>query len=305
MSSSKNPLVSVGIPVFNGESYIQASLDSILKQSYPHLEIIISDDQSTDASYQMLQEYARSDNRIKLIQQKKRIGSINNFNFVLKKAQGTYFFWSAQDDIHDTQFVKQLLEKMECDKSITLAMSNYRNVHKNKTYKIYDEPTHALPTISASLNYFLKTHNLSLFYGLYQIEMLKAIGGYHTDWRPYFKSSDFLMIYKTLLLGKLAFVRKILFFKRDSGLYTDEYAHLKTKPFSILSKHILRYGLFPIHYVFDYYYGIIYLLKSDLKIADKIRIIWWLSLCTIRLFGSYILKSVKGVILLLQRFIRL
>ncbi len=303
MSTSKKPMVSVGIPVCNGEQYIQESLVCILNQTYSNLEIIISDDNSKDKSYKILKSYATTDSRITLVQQKKRIGPINNFNYVLEKARGEYFVWVAQDDLHDKEFIKALLDHMQKDKNVTLAMSDYRNLYKDKTYKVYEAPSHSIKSPTDSLNYFLKTHNLSLFYGLHLTNVLKKIGGYHTDMRPYFGSSDFLMIFKTLLLGNLSFVDKVLFYKRDTGMYTDEFSNLRNRPMNILSNKIVRYALFPIHYVFDCIFGINYLLRSDLKIVDKMQVALWLTKCTFRLFGGYIVKSTKGSMILFRRMI--
>jgi len=304
MSISKKPMVSVGIPVCNGEKYIQESLECILNQTYSNLEIIISDDYSKDRSYKILKSYSQNDSRIRLVQQKKRIGSINNFNYVLEKAQGEYFLWVAQDDLHDKEFIKILLDCTQKDKNVTLAMSDYRNIHNNKTFKIYNTPTYKLNSTTDSLRYFLQTHNLSLFYGLFKTSSLKKIGGYHTDNRPYFKSSDFLMIFKTLLLGKLSFVDNVLFYKRDTGMYTDEFSNLRNRPMNILRNKIVRYALFPIHYVFDYIFGISYLLRSDLKIVEKMQVALWLTTCTLRLFAGYIFKSTKGSMILFRRMIR-
>jgi len=303
MSTSKKPLVSVGVPVYNGELFIKESLESIRNQTYPNLEIIISDDQSTDASFALLKNIAKKDTRITLSQQIKRIGAINNFNYVLQKAQGEYFFWTAQDDIHDKKFIEKLLETLLKDRSIALAMSDYRNLHQGKTYKIYDPPTHKLTSKVDSLQYFLQTHNLSMFYGLYQTQILKKIGGYHADFRPYFRSSDFLMIFKMLLLGKLRFIDTVLFYKRDTGMYTDEFSNVQKKPMNILVNKIMRYALFPIHYVFDYIFGINYLVSSDLTMVDKIRVKVWLTKCTLRLFGGYIIKSTKGSMILICRIV--
>ncbi|KKQ38586.1 MAG: Glycosyl transferase [Candidatus Roizmanbacteria bacterium GW2011_GWA2_37_7] len=304
MKISEKPLVSIGMPLYNGNRYIKQSIQAILHQSHANLELIISDDSSEDNSFQILQEFTIKDTRIKLFQHK-HLGSIQNFNFVLEKASGEYFIWAAQDDIHHQDFVESLLSLMLQDATVSLVMSDYRNLHTNKTYKIYEPPLFKIAACNESLEYYLKTHNLSLFYGMFRTKILKHIGGYHVDFRPYFKSSDFLTIYKTLLAGKLGFVHRVLFYKRDTGFYTNEYSNLKQKPMSILTTHIVRYALFPVHYIFDFMYGTMYLLCSGLRLDQKIQAQVWLLICTARLFGRYIIKSLQGTFIVLKRILKL
>ena len=85
-----NPLVSIGMPTYNGSKYIRQALVSLINQSYRNFELIISDNASTDNTEAICKEYRRRDKRIKYIRQKKNIGPINNFNFVLKEAKGEY-----------------------------------------------------------------------------------------------------------------------------------------------------------------------------------------------------------------------
>ena len=299
------PLISVGIPVCNGVEYLKQSLPSILYQTYSNLEIIISDDKSDDGSYELLHKFAAKYNRINLIRQHERIGYIKNFNYVLTNAKGEYFFWAAQDDLHDKEFTETLFNVMKNDPSISLAMCDYRNLHNKKLHKIYKTPSTKCMTKTDSLKYFLQTHNLSLFYGFYRTNLLKQIGGYHMDSRYYFKSSDFLTIYKTLLVGRLGFVPHVLFYKRDTGLFTKEFYHLQTASKEILTKHILRFALFPIHYVFDLVYGFFYLIQSDFDAGSKMQIAFQLIYCTVRLFVGYFQKSIKGIVTLSMRYIRL
>lgn len=305
MSTSKKPLVSVGIPVCNGEAYLSESLDTILHQTHAHLEIIISDDHSADNSYNILKKYAQKDSRIILYRQKKQIKYRNNFNFVLEKASGDFFVWAAQDDIHNPKFIETLLKPMVADGSAQLSMCDYRNISENTSYQVYDPPVDVDLNIENSLKYFLQTHNLSLFYGMFRTSVLKEIGGYHKDKRPFFHSSDFLTIYKTLLKGKLAFTHQILFFKRDTGFFTDEFTHLTRLPWTTLSKNVIRFALFPIHYVYDLLYGASYIFSSKLANPIKIKTLGRLLICTVRLFIVYIRKSTTGTFLLVRRFLNI
>ena len=70
----KYPKISVVVPIYNVESYLEKSLDSILNQDYPNLEIILIDDCSKDSSYSIAKKYQKKDKRIVLLQNPKNRG---------------------------------------------------------------------------------------------------------------------------------------------------------------------------------------------------------------------------------------
>lgn len=101
------PMVSIGMPVYNGENYIREALDSLLAQTFTDFELIISDNASDDKTEVICNEYAARDNRIRYIRQPQNIGATANFRFVLDQAQGKYFMWAAHDDVRDTDFIEK------------------------------------------------------------------------------------------------------------------------------------------------------------------------------------------------------
>jgi glycosyltransferase involved in cell wall biosynthesis len=100
------PKVSIGMPVYNGEQYVRRALDSLLAQTFSDFELIISDNASTDRTYDICKQYVLNDSRIILYKQTKNIGPHGNFRFVLEKSQGEYFFWAAHDDWWDVEFIQ-------------------------------------------------------------------------------------------------------------------------------------------------------------------------------------------------------
>lgn len=111
------PLVSIGMPVYNGEKYIRHALDSLLSQSFTNFELIISDNASTDRTEIICREYAALDTRITYTRQNNNLGAAANFQFVLDQAHGEFFFWAAYDDYWAPDFIAHSLEAMK-DKSI-------------------------------------------------------------------------------------------------------------------------------------------------------------------------------------------
>lgn len=105
-----NPgLVSIGIPVHNSQNTIWKCIDSAVKQDYLNIEIIISDNSSTDETSNICRQFALIDSRIKYFRQEQNIGAVANFHFVLEKANGEFFRWLAADDLITNDSISESL----------------------------------------------------------------------------------------------------------------------------------------------------------------------------------------------------
>ena len=110
---SLGPLVSIGIPVYNSDNTIAACLRSVLNQSYGNIEVIVSDNCSTDKTARICKDFENLDSRISLVVQRENIGPAANFDFVLSRSTGSYFMWIAADDAKSEDFVALNLEFLE------------------------------------------------------------------------------------------------------------------------------------------------------------------------------------------------
>lgn len=93
------PGVSVGLPVYNGERYLAAAVDTILGQTFEDFELIIADNASTDGTAAIARDFAKRDARVRYVRNATNIGAIANFNLVFKLARGEYFKWNGYDDM--------------------------------------------------------------------------------------------------------------------------------------------------------------------------------------------------------------
>lgn len=100
--------VSIFVPVYNGEKYLEQTLKSIQQQTYTNFEVLLVDDSSTDGSLPILNQFANNDDRFKVFTKENGGMVAPSMNFILPKISGDYFFYSSQDDI----FSKDLIEKM-------------------------------------------------------------------------------------------------------------------------------------------------------------------------------------------------
>lgn len=97
-NSANTPLVSVVMAAYNHRDFVSVAVDSILKQSYPRVELIVVDDFSTDGTRELLMEYERN-KKIKLIQNKENLGVVRSLQIGIDVASGVYLVPHASDDI--------------------------------------------------------------------------------------------------------------------------------------------------------------------------------------------------------------
>ena len=121
------PLVSIGLPVYNGARKVIAAIEGILAQTYRNFELIISDNCSTDETEKICRNFAAKDKRIKYIRQAENIGALKNFKFVLEQAQGQYFFWAACDDWRSPDFVEVNVAFLEANLDYCASTSRARD----------------------------------------------------------------------------------------------------------------------------------------------------------------------------------
>ncbi len=129
------PLVSIGLPVYNGEEYVRRALDSLLAQDYENFELIISENASTDGTLEVCREYACRDPRIQLHSNAQNIGILANFGLVLERACGRYFMWAAADDYWDPQFLRATVEELEARPEAAVAMCAVKRVGEDGEFR--------------------------------------------------------------------------------------------------------------------------------------------------------------------------
>ena len=197
-NQEKSPRLSIGMPVYNGELFIQQAIESILAQTFTDFELIISDNASTDSTQEICQNFSKKDNRIRIFKQDKNIRTHRNFIFVLKQAKGKYFAWAAVDDYLDKDFMEKNLKVLESHNSIVSSIgkiipygteslkidsklvdtSNYpkflKNYVKRGRHKKMVDTGPVSGDINTKIRTLLKiTKSLGRWYGVHRTEQLK------------------------------------------------------------------------------------------------------------------------------------
>lgn len=210
----KSPRVSVGLPVFNGDNYLEEAIKSILSQTFEDFELIISDNASTDRTREICLTYADQDKRISYHNNTENRGAAWNFNHVFELSSGEYFKWAAHDDICAPTFLERCIEVFDNTTfSVVLCYPRTRVIDENgsllwehwndleiRENKPHRRLYHLTRNIDGMLNPIL---------GLIRSSALRKTRLFGT-----YLSADYVLLAELVLLGEFREVPEFLFFRR-------------------------------------------------------------------------------------------
>lgn len=222
MNTHSKMLLSILIPSYNHAKYIEETIQSIWKQNFLNLEIIVIDDGSTDNSFEILQRLQTNSPVSMYIESHENMGVVKTLNKALKKSQGKYIALMASDDLYCENAFEPLLEILKGDSLIKIIYGNGHGFSKNgiDSNKIHNERTASL--LAQSPEKVLKSlvssvpRPLLLQCTIIETKMLKEIGG----WDETIKLDDWPMHIKIFQYLK-ANNYKHKFIDHDIALYRD------------------------------------------------------------------------------------
>jgi len=223
LSSSNVPLVSIGLPVYNGEKHLREALDSLLAQTYTNFELIISDDASTDKTFQICKEYELKDKRISVYKNKRNLGSIENFKIVLRKTKGEFFSWAGDHDLWHPEWLQEHVHVLK--KHIEIVLVYPHTVRISGT----GENLHVSPPVFDTFGLCVKERIKAIYsrgvgfgnmiYGLFRRDALFKVGIYRDFLIP-----DVLLLWELSLFGSYKQINQEFWFRRYDGLFSIERA---------------------------------------------------------------------------------
>jgi glycosyltransferase involved in cell wall biosynthesis len=199
-STNNTSLVSVGIPVYNGERFLPECLDALRGQVYTEIELIISDNASTDRTEEICRDYASQDKRIRYFRNETNLGVYKNFNRVFQLSTGEYFKWASADDVCDRDLVARCLDILQHDAATVLAYPKTRFI--DETGKLLDvtDPGWNLQSDLPQdrFRYVLFAgHWTNVIYGVVRSNILAK-----TRLFPIYNSGDYRLLGELSLTGK-------------------------------------------------------------------------------------------------------
>ena len=205
--------VSVGVPVFNGEKYLKTSLDSLVKQTYKNLEIIISDNGSTDKTKDICEQFAKCYENIHYYRCEKNRGLAWNHNNTFYLSTGGYFFWFSYDDILHEEYIEKCVDIYTKYSGISVVYSKI---------KIIDKLGYTIPMKENALDLFAcniynrfklclspMQYYHSIHYGIIKRDILSKIKLLDDS-----LGADRCFVARLSLMGKIYQIPEYLFFRR-------------------------------------------------------------------------------------------
>lgn len=211
---NNKPKVSIGLPIYNGERYLEETLDSLLAQTYADFELIISDNGSTDGTERICQEYCARDSRIRYFRNQKNNGAARNYNRVFEFSSGEYFKWAAHDDVLSPTFVEKCVAALDSNPSLVLCFSWLIDIDEEGNELSIRAPTVTYDLVRPherfrALSEVRPTYTCEAVFGLVRSRVLrktKLIGSY--------SDSDRTLLAELGLHGPMYEIPEVLFLHR-------------------------------------------------------------------------------------------
>jgi glycosyltransferase involved in cell wall biosynthesis len=213
------PRVAIGVPVYNGERHLEACLDSLLAQTYADIEILISDNASTDRTPEICRVYQERDRRVRYHRHPRNIGAAANFNFLPGHTRSELFKWAAHDDFCAPEFVERCVAALDRSPDDVLAFPRTVFVDDaGETVAPYDTDMHWRndPTAIGRLEDLLGDVEETLLHKCTpQFGVVRRSALERTGLMGAYNSSDLVLLVELALLGGFAELDEYLFFNRD------------------------------------------------------------------------------------------
>jgi len=212
--NKNKPRVSIGLPVYNGENFLEEAINSLLGQTFENFEFIISDNGSTDKTRAICESYEARDERIRYYRNEKNRGAAWNYNYVFSLSNGVYFKWASHDDVLAAESLERCVEILDQNPTVVLCYPRTLIIdeYTNKIRK-YDDDCHLTsPRPHVRFRHFISRASVecNAVFGIIRSSHLKKtnlIGSY--------QGADFILLANLALLGQFYEFPEELFFRRD------------------------------------------------------------------------------------------
>lgn len=207
------PRVTIGLPVLNGEAYLESTIDSILSQTFDDFELIIIDNGSTDRTREITTAAAERDARVAVHRREVTVGAHYNYNTVVPLARGEYFKWAAHDDLLKPKFLERCVEVLDKRPEVVLAHTwigiidgEGRRVRERRSSHNYEDHS---PSVRFR-KYIGDRNRSEPTFGLHRLSVLRE-----TPLLGHFPGSDWVLLAELALRGRFHEVDEELFLNRD------------------------------------------------------------------------------------------
>jgi len=209
------PLVTIGLPVYNGEAHLAESIESILAQTMGDLELVIADNASTDGTIAICERYAASDPRVRIERSAENLGAAWNYNRLVDAARGRYFKWSSHDDVCGPRLLERCVAVMEEDPGVELCYPKTMLIDgTGAELGLYSDRMH-LDARSATARVAAAASRLRLCNAVFGVMRTETLRG--TRLIQAYPASDKVLLTELAMRGRFFEVDEALFLRRMHG----------------------------------------------------------------------------------------
>lgn len=219
LSPPNLPLVTIGVPVYNGAEHLRTTMNSLLSQDYPRLEIIISDNGSTDNTGEIAQQYANTYPNIRYIRHPENMGASANFTSLIYAATGIYFMWAATHDKWSSTLISSAVKALEADPEVVLAYATPYWIDQNGVESPIATTLMDTRTSPKGTRLVLTVWGLTVcshYYGVHRLETLKKVMPCRKMFGP-----DTYILADLACKGSFALLPEEQFYMRQLGDFND------------------------------------------------------------------------------------
>lgn len=194
---------------------LRECLDSLLAQTYRDFVIVIADNASTDETPAICAEYAARDDRIEVIRHQKNIGALENFKYVVTKANTEFFMWRADDDYSDDSFIAELVKTLDENPEAKLAAPRVIT-RISQTEYVGETPFAPVSGVDFSSRVIerLFNYHVSIVYGLWHTDYIQNTIARVCVEYPYSYACDHLIMLSAFLDDAVVGNNRTLFTQR-------------------------------------------------------------------------------------------
>ena len=206
--------VTIGLPVFNGGRFLEQALDSILEQTFPEFELVISDNASTDATAEIIREYAERDRRVELIRNSHNRGAAWNYNRVFAECRSPFFRWASADDLLAPTLLERSMELLtQAPQDVVLVYPQTLLIDEDGKALEVVEDMLAAPSGAAPHTRLLRVFR-NMRYGNAAYSLMRSSALRRTRVHGSFPSADYVLLAELALAGEFRQLPEPLFFRR-------------------------------------------------------------------------------------------
>jgi len=206
------PRVSIGMPVYNREKYVAASIEAHLNQTYGDFELILTDNCSTDRSEEVCRDYAAKDPRIRYYRNPRNLGAAGNYRRCFELATGEFFRWTPSDDLVSLNLLERAVNILDNDPSVFVAYPRTKLIDaEGKITGDFEEHLHLMDE-QPSKRWIGVQKNIrlgNLHYGLNRADKFRKTGLMRN-----YNGGDFPLIAEMSLYGKFYEIPDAFFYRR-------------------------------------------------------------------------------------------